>query len=219
MIFSNMSKSKFPIFDVLEPEELQLVENNSYTQSMKKGMSLVESGSICHNVYFVVTGRIRVYKTLPDGKEITLYRVVDGEMCLFSMSCILEHSPLDAIAEIEKDSTILVVPEDSFNELLNANQRFQRLIMTRLLSALSEVLLLLEEVTFHSMNKRVANYLISKNSNLLKLTHEDIALELGTAREVVSRLLKEFEKKGLLSLSRGKIKIIDRNNLEDIALS
>lgn len=211
---------QFNYFDTLDANGLARLEKEAYISKVPQNTSFMETGNICSSVYFIIEGRMRVYKILPDGKEITLYRIGPGEMCLFSMKCLLNQSPLDIFADVESPSQLLVVPEETFVALMAQNPTFQRNIMGRLLGALSDVLLLLEEVTFHSMNKRLANHLLLQvhpSQMTLKQTHESIASELGTAREVVSRLLKEFEKQEILELSRGKIKILCAEKLIEIA--
>lgn len=213
-------------FSGFTEEESLLIDQESYFTEMKKNEKMLGCGDVCTNVYFLIKGKIRVYKILPDGKEITLYRVMDGEMCLFSIGHILDHDAFDAIATIEVDSEFLVMPQDTFMELMGKNESFRNYILKRLISSLSEVMLLVEELTFKNMNKRIAKFLLEQIQNpnnemvakTIKMTHEMIAYELGTAREVVSRLLKEFESLGIVKLSRGKIMIKQLQDLKNILI-
>lgn len=204
-------------------KEIEMIENGAYLQSVDAGVTLHSSGSSCSSVYFVVKGRIRLYRTLPNGKEITLYRIRENEMCLFSMSCILDHMPLDAIAYVEKPTELLVFPEDVIMTLMDQNKEFRNFLFRRVLKSLSEVMYLVEELTFQNMNQRLARYLIMQSQEnkkypmKIKNTHEEIALELGTAREVISRLLKEFEMESIVTLSRGMIYIKNEKMLKKLA--
>lgn len=214
-------------FDGFKPSEIEMIEHSAYLQHAKVGTVLLDSSKSCSQVYFVVKGRIRLYRILPDGKEITLYRIRENEICLFSLSCILDHVPLDAIAHVETETELLVLPENVVMALMDQNRAFRNFLFKRLLEALSEVMFLVEELTFQSMNQRLARYLLShmadhhthhrSHYNCVRITHERIAQELGTAREVVSRLLKEFESELILELSRGRISVIDTDKLKKIA--
>lgn len=205
-----------PEFKGFTKEEKAYLHEYSFLEPMKEGTMLLESGKICSQVFFLLSGQIRVYKTLPDGKEITLYRISGGEFCLFSLTCILKQTPMDALAQVEKSGEILVIPEGVFKKMVRENEQFQFFIMSRIFTAFSEVLALLEEVTFHSMSQRMAKLLLDHmdEEGCLFMTHEDLARELGTAREVVSRLLKEMEKKEMVALQRGALQVLDKEKLE-----
>lgn len=210
-----------PFTDTLRDDEKRLLLESAFEARYPAGKFLVESGALCENVYVVLEGLIRIYKLSEEGREITYYRVGSGETCLFTMGCILEHQPFDAVAEIEQPSRLLAIPSYVFERLMDENPAFRNHIIRRLLGTITDLMMLTEEVTFHSMNRRLAGFLLNE-SNLrgslhLTMTHETISQELGTAREVVSRMLKEFEKKYLLVLSRGKIVIRDVEGLEGLA--
>ncbi|MDW7672353.1 MAG: Crp/Fnr family transcriptional regulator [Bacillota bacterium] len=209
-----------PFAEVLNREEKNRLLEHSTEVRYPAGKLLVESGALCEHVYVVLDGLIRIYKLSEEGREITYYRVGNGETCLFSMGCMLEHQPFDAVAQIEKDSRLLAVPGYLFEDLMNANPSFRNYIIRRLLVTITDLMILTEEVTFHSMNRRLSAFLLEESrlqgGDTLTITHEVISQELGTAREVVSRMLKEFEKKDLLALSRGKVRLKDVEGLEDL---
>lgn len=223
MLYNTLISNFIDGFNGFTDKEINLIESGAYLQNVDAGAILHEDGSACSKVYFVVKGRIRLYRILPDGKEITLYRVRENEMCLFSMSCILNNSPLDAIAYVEKTAELLVFPENVIMTLVDQNKEFRNFLFRRLLKSLSEVMYLVEELTFHSMNQRLARYLLlqvqenKKQHMKVNITHEQIALELGTAREVISRLLKEFEMESIVSLSRGMILVKNESMLKNLA--
>ena len=211
-----------PFADVLSRKEKITLLEHTHEVRYRAGKLMEESGTVCEHVYVVLNGLIRVFKLSDEGREITYYRVGSGETCLFSIGCMLEHQPFDAIAQIEKDTRLLAVPGYLFEDLMNANPRFRNYIIRRLLGTVTDLMMLTEEVTFHSINRRLAAFLLSgsrhQGGDTLTITHEVISQELGTAREVVSRMLKEFEKKDLLALSRGKIRIVDVEGLESLIL-
>jgi len=223
MPYNTLVRNFIDDFNGFTDTDINLIERGAYLQSVNSGSILHNNGSACTNVYFVVKGRIRLYRVLPNGKEITLYRIRENEMCLFSMACILEHEPLDAIAYVEKPTELLVFPENVIMTLMDQNREFRNFLFKRLLKSLSEVMYLVEELTFQNMNQRLARYLIlqiqeNKNLNLkIKNTHDQIALELGTAREVISRLLKELEMESIVLLSRGMIHIKNMEMLKKLA--
>ncbi len=194
--------------------------DDSIRYSINSGTTLMEHGELCNNVIIVLKGRIRVYRISQEGKEITLYRIGGGETCILSMGCVMDHDPLDAVAYVEEPTDLLAIPANLFNEILDKCPHFRKYLFKMLLKALSDVMMLTEEITFHGVNKRIASYLINKSSEtrsmILYVTHETIARELGTAREVVSRMIKEFSSHGILEVSRGKIKILESSSLEEI---
>lgn len=210
-------------FNGFTEKEITLIETHAYLQTVNAGVTLHRMENACSNVYFVVTGRIRLYRTLPNGREITLYRIGEREMCLFSMSCIFDDMPLDAIAVVERPTELLVLPDSVVMTLLDGNKDFRNFLFRRIIKSLSEMMYLVEELTFQNMNQRLARYLIMHSHNSkkhplrIKNTHEEIALELGTAREVINRLLKEFELESIVSLSRGLIDIKNESMLKKIA--
>lgn len=213
-----------PFAEALSREERNMLLENAFEVLYPAGKLLVESGALCSHVYVVLDGLIRLYKLSEEGREITYYRVGSGETCLFTMGCMLEHQPFDAMAQIEKDSRLLAVPGYLFENLMNTNPSFRNHIIRRLLETITDLMMLTEEVTFHSMNRRLAAFLLNhrhqqqeeEEEDTLVITHESISQELGTAREVVSRMLKEFEKKDLLFLSRGKIRLKNVAGLKDL---
>ena len=193
-------------------EKRQFIEQ-SLNVKYEKGKVLMYEGMSCNNAIFVLEGSIRVYKVSEEGKEITLYRVEKGETCIITISCILANVHYQAIAEVEEDVTMLMMPLKIFHGLFSSSMAFQQFIFRTLSTRMTEVMMIVEEVAFKSMNTRIASFLLDQkeknNSDIIKITHEKIAMELGTAREVVSRVLTDFQKKGAVQVSRGKIKVKD----------
>lgn len=214
-------KASFPFLNKLKPDMLKKFNKTIKIAKYTIGTVILEEGSSCSNMVFVLDGIIRVYKLSPQGKEVTLYRLGNGETCVLSISCIMGNTNYPAIAEVEEEATLGTIPIEFYKELFLAEAACQEFIFNTVSTRLQEVMLLIDEVVFKNMDERLAKFIlqnIDKNDiqGKLDMTHEKIAIELGTAREVVSRLLKDFEKKNIVSLSRGKIIVINTEFLEKI---
>ena len=215
-------KVSFPFINRLKLDMLKRFKETIKIRKYPIGTMILEAGATCTNMVFVLDGIIRVYKLSPEGKEITLYRLGNGETCVLSISCIMGDTNYPAIAEVEEEATLGIIPAEFYKELFLSEAACQEFIFNTISTRLQEVMLLIDEVVFKNMDTRLATYILQKlNENdmvgKLDMTHEKIALELGTAREVVSRLLKDFEKKNIVSLSRGRIIVKDKDSLNKIA--
>jgi len=208
-----------PFFKTLDSKEKQAFVSSSRLLVGDPGKVIIEEGALCRMVYFVMEGSLRVYKISEEGREITLYRAEKGETCLFSLTCIMGEDSLNTITEVEKKARLISIPSDLFESMMASNLEFQRYFLRRLLLKISHLVMLTEEVTFYSVESRLAKYLsdlfVSQESLSLAITHEKIAFEIGTAREVVSRTLKVFQNKGVLALSRGKITLLSHEKLKE----
>ena len=161
----------------------------------------------CSCIPLVLKGNARVYKLSETGREITLYRVEPGESCIMTASCILSDVPFPAFAATESEVEAVIIPPDILHRWVNQYEAWRRFLCSMLASRLGEVIAVVEEVAFKRVDVRAAEYLLQaadKNGAILK-THQAIATDIGTSREVLSRILKDFEHKGLVGLSRGKI--------------
>ena len=156
-----------------------------------------------------MSGEIRVYKIGETGREITLYEIYPGETCILNAACILSHRNYPANAVGLVDGTMLYLPEGVFKRLLAEHQVMRTFIFSLFSQRFGEIIELIEEVTFGKLDVRLEDYLIEKAENdALQTTHQNIANDLGTSREVVSRLLKDFENKGRIALSRNHIRLL-----------
>jgi len=171
----------------------------------------LREGDVCSTFAIVLSGRLRVFKLGESGQEITLYHVGPGEACPLNVSCILSDRPVPAMAKAEDDVSALVIPADTFRAWMADVAPLRAFIFEMFAERLTEVMSLVEEVAFRKMDQRLASYLMAmfdqeeETGDCVAVTHAHIASELGTAREVVSRLLKEFERLGAIELSRGRI--------------
>lgn len=170
---------------------------------------IYREGDSCSGIAFVLEGDIRVYKIGQTGREITLYEIGPGETCILNASCILAGRTYPAHAAAVTDVGVLLVPAALFRQLVQQHEAMREFVFTLLSQRLSGVMELVEEVAFGRMDERLMNYLIEKSADgHLDSTHQTIASDLGTSREVVSRLLKEMERQGIVRLSRTSIALL-----------
>lgn len=181
------------------------------------GTVMIEQGRKCRGAALVLSGVIRVYKISEEGREITLYRVGCGETCILAVSCLLGGVDYPVIAEVEDDAEVAMLPIGALREAMLKSEPWQRFLFASMARAMMDVLNVLDEVAFRSMDVRIASRLLQCDRNRIEATHEQLAADLGTAREVVSRLLKELENRKIVQLGRGAVTILNRKALEEIA--
>lgn len=207
--------------DFLRQGEIQL--NRYFFQQaslvqLSKGQHVCHEGSSCSHLAILLRGTVRVYKLGESGKEITLYRVGTGESCILTASCILSHIPFPAIAICESDIEAVVVPAGDARKWLSESAAWRDYIFGLVATRLTNIINVVEDVAFRRMDKRIADHLynrIDKTRHLLQATHQEIASELGTSREVVSRILKDFEQNDIIKVTRGSIELIDAGKLDE----
>lgn len=179
-------------------------------------------GNDCSGVIFVRSGSLRLYMMSEEGKDITLYRLHKGDMCMLSASCVLQTVTFDVFVNAEEDSECLVIGSPAFAEVSSRNPSVKIFALETAVSRFSDVMWVMQQILFMSMDKRLAVFLADEsariNSDTITLTHEQIARYIGSAREVVSRMLKYFAAEGIVELSRGEIKILDKKRLRELAL-
>ena len=190
--------------------------NASLYQKIPKNKIISVEGDACNYFSFLLKGIIRVYKVGSSGREITLYRINEGGSCILTASCILSHKSFPAIAVTESDSEVLSLPANLFKEWVSKYPVWQGYVFNLVSDRLSEVITTVEEIAFKSVDTRIAEklmHLLSEEGNVLELTHNELARDIGTSREVVSRILKDFEARGVIQISRGSIKVLNINKL------
>lgn len=185
-----------------------------------RGKSICHQGDNCTHLALVTAGCARVFKLAESGREITLYRVEPGECCILTASCMLSGRAFPADATAESDLDAVLVPQSRVLKWMTSSESWRHYLWDLLAGRLGDVISLIEEVAFRRMDERLGNYLASharENGSVLLATHQQIAADLGTSREVVSRMLKDFQSRGLLNISRGRIDLGDPGPLESIA--
>ena len=211
----------FPIWDKLTPAQQKVISQSSQTRSVPKG-TVLHNGSIdCLGLLLILSGQLRAYIISDEGREITLYRLFERDVCIFSASCIMRNIQFEVIIEAEKDSEIIVLPPHIYKKLMEESAAVANFSNQVMGSRFTEVTWLIEQIMWKSFDKRLASFLIEEsvldNTDSLKITHEKIANHLGTAREVVTRMLRYFQSEGLVKLSRGTIELTDKKRLEEIS--
>ncbi len=204
-------------------KELTEPQRNYLQQAIVKkkfavGDSMHSNSNNCSGLFLINKGQVRAYIVSESGKEITLYRLFERDVCIFSASCIMKNIAFDIYIEVEKETEAYLIPTAAFRKLSGeslAVQVFQNNLMA---SRFTEVMWIMEQALFTSFDKRLANFLLEQlvieDSDTVVITHEKIANHLGTAREVVTRMLKYFQNEGIVNLNRGTIEIINKDKLE-----
>jgi len=210
--------SAFPFLQSLNTKKINDLLEHSVLFSIEKNKTLFDSIGSCSGVPMIIDGIIRLYKISEDtGREITLHRIGRGEICLLAAVCLISTTDYRVISEAESNCTILKINADYFLDVFHTEPIWQTFIFKAMAKKLLNTMDVLEDIAFTSIEKRVANYLyhnIKQNKTFtIKNTHEKIANELGTAREVVSRQIKDFEKQEILIAGRGKITITNYKKL------
>ena len=186
--------------------------------SLERDHFVFHAGDLCEAFLILLNGSVRVQLVSSSGREITLYRLGPGGSCILTTSCLLsrEHYPAEAITE--SDTQALAIPAATFQSALETSTWFRNFVFGSFSSRLTSVIQKIEEIAFTSIDVRLAALLLTLDDHSLReLTHRDIATELGTAREVISRHLKRFEAEGWVALGRGQVSVLDRASLEAIA--
>ncbi|MEG1632624.1 MAG: Crp/Fnr family transcriptional regulator [Oscillospiraceae bacterium] len=214
-------KNSLPFWNGLTADERRLLVDTLQIHSYAKGTVLYYGGGECAGVEIVKSGRARVYINSRDGKEITLYRILDNDVCMMSAACMIKNINFGISIETEADSEIAVIPRGVYQKLNDENMAVKSFTLDMVASKFSDVMWLLEQLVFSNMGRRLAGVLMEQSalaeSLTLNITHEKIAVDLGTAREVVTRLLKQFQTEGLVTLSRGRIEISDEAALRKMS--
>ena len=200
----------FPFFASISQSFRAELLRSAEGVSLPRGAYYFEEGQYCGNIALLGAGDIRVFKRGENGREITLYHVEQGETCILTASCLLSQSIYPASAVVEKTAQAVVFPAGIFRDWVTRNDEVRKFVFSSMAQRIENVLTLVGEITFRKMDDRLRLFLRERIENAadkrtIQMTHEEIAMELGTAREVVSRLLKELERKGLLEQSRGLI--------------
>ena len=180
--------------------------------------TVVHNGAVeCTGFLLVRSGQLRAYTLSEEGREVTVYRLFDHDCCLFSAACIMSSLQFEVIIETEKDSDIFIIPPSVYQKLMNESLPVSKFTNDLMATRFSDVMWLMEQIMWKSFDKRLAAFLVEEaaieGTNLLKVTHEKIANHMGTAREVVTRMLRYFQGEGLVKLSRGTIEIINEAGL------
>ena len=211
----------FPIWNKLTPAHQERLTNAAELMKSKSG-TVIHNGSMdCLGLLLIRKGQLRVYTLSSEGREITLYRLFEHDICLFSASCVMPNIQFEVIIEAEKDSEMWVLPSCLFKDLMEESAVVANYANQLISSRFSDVMWLMEQIMWKSFDKRLAAFLLEESTlegtTVLKITHEKIANHMGTAREVVTRMLRYFQSEGMVKLTRGAVEIVDEDKLEALA--
>ena len=210
----------FPIWDQLRPEQQDKILNSLIFKSVTKGTVLHNGSMDCTGLLLIKLGQLRAYILSDEGREITIYRLFDRDLCLFSASCMLRSIQFEITIEAEKDSELWIIPPDVYQGIMAESAPVANYMNELMASRFSEVMWLMEQVMWKSLDKRLAAFLLDEASiegtNSLKITHEVIANHLGSHREVITRMLRYFQSEGMVKLSRGMVTILDEDKLQGL---
>ena len=213
----------FPIWGKLAGSEQNALRASSTSKTVEAGIILHSGSADCVGLYLVCHGQLRAYILSPDGKEVTLYRLFDRDICLFSAACMMASIQFEIFIEAEKKSDLIMIPTDTYKSLMAQSAPLSNYTNEIMASRFSDVMWLIDQIMWNSFDRRLANFLVEERNldetDTLLITHEKIANHLGTAREVVTRMLKYFQSEGMVALSRGGIKLTDIPKLEELAAS
>lgn len=213
-------RETFPFWDKMSDTDRDTFCRTSQSVRFPRGAT-IHDGNECTGIILIQSGTLRVYMLSEDGKEITLYRLFRGDMCMLSASCVLDSITFDVFVDAEEESECVVIGGCAFESLSKRMPEAKIFAQEVALARFSDVMWVMQQILFMSMDRRLAIFLldeISKNGgDTVTLTHEQIAKYMGSAREVVSRMLKYFAGEGIVTLSRGGVKILDKKRLRDLA--
>ncbi|TAN42396.1 MAG: Crp/Fnr family transcriptional regulator [Nitrospirae bacterium] len=198
----------FPVFHDAQEALLKDLFTSSRLQTFPQGMNVYNEGDTCSAIAFLLSGEIRVFKVGEGGREITLYEIHKGETCILNASCILSDLSYPAHASAVQGGEMLLVPAGEFRRMIEKYPEMRDFVFKILSQRLATVMALVEEIAFGKMDERLSDYLRTEAADgRLAITHQKIANDLGTSREVVSRILKDFERRGKIVLSRNLIQL------------
>ena len=210
----------FPIWDKLTPAQQQRIASTTILHTVSGGTLLHDGGPDCLGLLLVKSGQLRAYMLSEEGREITISRFFEMDICLFSASCVMSNMQFAVFIEAEKDSEVYVIPACLYQNLMDESLPVANYSHNLITNHLSEVMWLMEQIMWKSFDKRLARFLLEESAvegtNSLKITHEKIANHMGTAREVVTRMLRWFQSEGMVKLTRGTVDITDEKKLRKL---
>ena len=205
-----------PIFERAGAGLLREFQEKTFFARIPAGHDVFVEGDRVDAIALLVSGVVRVYKIGETGREITLYRFGNGESCILTANAILSQKNFPAVATVEKEAEAVMIPAEAFRDWVRRYDLWREFVFDLLSERLSAVMAVVEEVAFRRMDARLASFLLerSRRADSIYITHQEIAAELGTSREVISRILEDFSAAGMIQVSRGAVKILDREVLQ-----
>jgi len=219
MINSHQFESLLNVLPILaraDPVLLRELLQKAFYARIPVGRDVFIQGDRVDSIALLISGTVRVYKIGENGREITLYRFGNGESCILTANSILSQKNFPAVATVEIEAEAVMIPADTFRDWVRRFDLWREFVFDLLSERLSSVMAIVEEVAFRRMDSRLASFLIAHDlrSDVIRVTHQEIAAELGSSREVISRLLEDFSALGMISVTRGEIRLVDRESLK-----
>lgn len=209
---------ELPFYEHLTDAETEFIKNNAVIRKARKGEILYGSGETCLGMSHVLSGRIRVYIVSEEGREITLYTLEPGDNCVMSASCVISQITFDTVIVAEEDSAMLVLNSGAFAKLAESNIYVKEFMYELATERFSQVMWVMQEILFYGFDRRLARFFITEYERTgeteIKMTQEEIARNVNSAREVVARMLKHFVREGLIETMHGRIRLCDINGLK-----
>lgn len=207
----------FPVWNKLEPAQQERLLRGLVARNVEKGATLHGGNRDCTGLLVVESGQLRVFLLSDEGREVTLYRLFERDICLLSASCIIHSIQFDVTIMAEKDTRLWVIPTEVYKDVMAASAPLANFTNELMATRFTDVMWLIEQIMWKSLDKRLAAFLLEEaaidGGDVLKITHEAIANHLGSHREVITRMLRYFQSEGLVGLSRGMVTILDQARL------
>lgn len=210
-----------PLIQGAESDLVREFRENAYVVRVPAGMDIFVEGDDVDAIALLISGVVRVYRIGETGREITFYRFGQGQSCILTANAILNNQSFPAIATVEGDAEAVMIPADTFNAWMRRFDAWREFVFDLLSQRLVTMMEAVDQVAFHRMDRRVAALLLERSrvQNPIAITHQEIANELGSSREVISRLLEDLAEQDVVRLSRGEIEVLDQKELEAIQVS
>jgi len=211
----------FSVWNRLTPDQQALLSGSAFRRTVPKGMVIHNGDMDCTGLILVRSGQLRAYILSEEGREITIYRLFERDLCLFSASCIMRSIQFEITIEAEKQTDLWVIPPEIYKQVMEESAPLANFTGEIMAARFSEVMWLIEQVMWKSIDKRLAAFVLDEaaieGTNCLKITHEIIGNHMGSPREVVTRMLRYFQNEGMVTLSRGVVELVDENALRELA--
>lgn len=207
----------YPFWEELNTEEQKMIADSVAVRQMRKGESMQRGMGECSGMVYVEKGQLRAFIVSEEGREVTLYRIYGGELCVLSASCLMDAIVFDVMIEAVEETTLLVLPSPVLNTIMTKEPQVELSLYRMVTERFSDVMWTMQQILFMGADQRVAHFLWDEmaktRGTTIRLTHDEVARFIGSAREVVSKVLKYFVEEGVVALSRGKIEILDKAKL------
>ena len=211
----------FPVWERLTPQQQAALSGSMFSRRVRRGDVIHQGDADCTGLLLVKSGQLRAFMLSEDGREITLYRLFERDLCLFSASCMMRSIQFDITIQAEKDAELWVIPAETYRQVMEESAPLSNFTNEVMAARFSDVMWLIEQVLWKSFDRRLAAFLLEESAiegtRTLKITHELIGNHMGNPREVVTRMLRYFQGEGLVRLSRGTVEIVDEIALRGLA--